>query len=266
MKTKRQSNDLLSDSIEVPASEFKMEEHVALPEDAMIIIPVRNLVLFPGMVMPVTIGRDVSIAAAQEAVRSDLQVCLLLQKNPLDASPTFEDLHPFGTVGDILRYVTTPDGLHHVVVQGEQRFRVVKPLEGYPFMAAYVERFEEQPDDTSAIEARMLQLKEKTSEMTRMWPQVPKELAEAVQKITSPAALADLVVGVMEFKPEEKQGVLETLDLQERLDKVLVLLSYRVEVMRISRDIDKQTKDRLGDFQREAMLREHLKKIGRAHV
>ncbi len=261
MKTKQQTNDALSGEVEVPVSQLKVDEYPELPHDAMIIIPVRNLVLFPGMVMPVTIGRDVSIAAAQEAVRSHQQIGLLLQRNPLEASPEFSDLHRFGTVGDILRYVSTPDGLHHVVFQGEQRFRVVEPLGGYPFMAARVERYEEPAGDSSEIEARMLQLREKTAEMSNLWPHVPKELVASAQKITSPAALADLVVGMMELKPEEKQEILETIDLQERLDKVLVLLTYRMEVMRISKDIDQQTKERLGSFQREAMLREHLKTI-----
>ena len=262
MKTKQQNGDiLLSGEVEVPVSQFNMEEHPELPQDAMIIIPVRNLVLFPGMVMPVTIGRDISISAAQEAVRSHRQIGLLLQRNPLEASPDFKDLYGYGTIGDILRYVSTPDGLHHVVFQGEQRFRVIEPLEGYPFLAARVERFEEPADDTSEIEARRLQLQEKTAEIASLWPQMPKELAASAQKITSAAALADLVVGMMELKPEEKQEILETLDLQERMDKVLVLLTYRMEVMRISKDIDQQTKERLGGFQREAMLREHLKTI-----
>lgn len=261
MKTKQQNNDLLTNGVEVSISEVKSEDYPDLPQDALIIIPVRNLVLFPGMVLPVTIGREASVAAAQEAIRGNRQIGILLQHHSIDATPTLNELYPVGTVGDILRYVTTPDGLHHIVCQGEQRFRVTEPLEGYPFLAARIERFEESPGDTSEIEARMLQLKQRVAEMPTLWPQVPKEMVASAQKIMSPSSLADFVIGAVELKPEEKQEVLEILDVQQRLDKVLALLAYRMEVVRISRDIDQQTKERLGGFQREAMLREHLKTI-----
>ncbi|MBS1186397.1 MAG: lon2 [Burkholderiaceae bacterium] len=232
-----------------------------LPEDALIIIPVRNLVVFPGLVVPVTVGREGSVAAAQEAIRSERQVGILLQRDPETATPAADDLYPIGTAVDILRYVTTPDGAHHVVCQGEQRFRVTEFIDGYPFLAARVERFDEQPGSAPEIEARMVQIKQRAAEIITLIPQVPEELATSVQSITSPSMMADFIAGLIDLKPAEKQDVLATLDLRERLDKVLALLTHRIEVLRISRDIDQQTKERLTGRQREALLREQMKTI-----
>src|SRR5690606_9722509 len=114
---------------------------------------------------------------------------------------------------------------------------------------------------TPEIEARMLQLKARTSDILQMLPQAPPELANTAAGITSPAALADFVSGLMDLKPTEKQDILETFDLLPRLDKVLGFLVHFAEVLRISHDIDKQTKERFEDRQREVLLREQLKTI-----
>ena len=115
----------------------------ALPPDALIIVPVRNTVLFPGTVFPITIGRERSIAAAQQALREERQVGVLMQRDPEIAEPSAIDLHRTGTVANILRYINAPDGSHHVVVQGEQRFRVVEFIRERPIFVARVVRIEE---------------------------------------------------------------------------------------------------------------------------
>src|SRR3984885_3982493 len=97
-----------------------------LPADALIIVPVRNIVLFPGMVLPVALGRQKSVAAAQQAVRDQRQVGILLQRDAEVAGPTAIDMHRMGTVANIVRYITAPDGAHHLVCQGEQRFQIVE--------------------------------------------------------------------------------------------------------------------------------------------
>ncbi len=249
-------------NIEQPDNDNATQENFPeLPADALIILPVRNMVLFPGLVVPVTVGRASSVAAAQEAARSDRQIGILLQRDPAAASPTPGELYSIGTVADILRYVTTPDGSHHIVCQGEQRFRVVEFLQGYPFMAARIERFADQSVDTPEIEARMVQIRQRTAEIMELLPQVPDELASSVQNIESPSMMTDLIAGLIDLKPVEKQDILETIDLRERLDKVLAFLAHRIEVLRISRDIDQQTKERLVGRQREVMLREQMKTI-----
>ena len=110
-----------------------------LPEDALIIVPVRNVVLFPGLVVPLTVGRERSRAAAQEAARLQRPLGVLLQSRIEVEEPSPDDLHWVGTTANVLRYVTSPDGLHHAICQGLKRFRVLQFLEGYPFPAARVE-------------------------------------------------------------------------------------------------------------------------------
>jgi ATP-dependent Lon protease len=233
-----------------------------VPEDALIVIPVRNLVLFPGIVLPVSLGRERSVAAAQEAARSERPIGLILQRDPEIALPSGADLYEIGTKAAILRYLTAQDGGHHIVAQGQERFRVLEWLEGWPFLVARVERLAEPEDAGGAeIEARFHQLKARATEAIELLPDAPPELAATVRAATSPGQLADMVAAFMDLKPEEKQGVLETLDLRSRLDKILWLLAYRIEVLRLSRDIGRQTRETMEGRQREYMLREQLKAI-----
>ncbi len=234
---------------------------LALPDDAIIIVPVRDLVLFPGMILPVTIGRESSIAGAQQAIKSERTIGLLLQRNPEADRPAPEDLSQVGTIAGILRYITTPDGAHHIICQGQQRFRVIEMLEGYPFLAARVATIEEAESTGTQIEARFLQLKERALEVLQLTPQASQELAGAVQNIASAAALADMVAGLMDIKAAQKQKLLETVDLQQRLDAVLELLAQRLQVLRLSREIDERTKASMDERQREYLLREQLKSI-----
>ncbi len=236
---------------------------LALPSDAIIVVPVRNMVLFPGLIVPIAIGRERSIAAAREAARSGKNLGIILQRDPDVALPEPDDLYQVGTTASIVRYVTLQDDSHHIVCQGEQRFRVLEFLAGYPFHVARIVPFHEAEADiqSTEIEARMLQLKARTGEILQLLPQAPAELASMAMNIRSPAMLADFIAGLMDLQPEEKQDVLETFDLQARLDKVLQLLVRRIEVLRISLDIDEQTKKRLEQRQREGLLREQLKTI-----
>lgn len=230
--------------------------------DAMIIVPVRNMVLFPGMMTPIAIGRKSSIAAAQQAVKSERPIGILLQSDPHADTPTPADLTTMGTMTAILRYVTTPDGEHHIICQGQQRFRVLGYLDGFPFIVATVERIDAPSvAGNTEIEAGFIQLKERAVEVLQLLPQVPQEMVHAVQNIDAPGTLADLVAGSVDIKPAEKQTLLEEVDLQQRMDRLLDMLAHRIEVMQISRDIDKRTKASVGRREREFLLREQLKAI-----
>ena len=232
-----------------------------LPDDVLSIVPVRNIVLFPGIVMPLALGRPKSIAAAQEAARSQRPIGVLLQRVAEADDPAPDQLYEVGCIAGILRYVTAPDGNHHIVCQGQQRFRVREFVPGYPFIAARVERVEEHDESTPEIEARLFHLKERALEALQLLPQVPPELINAVQSASSPSQGADLVASFMDLKPEEKQEILEQFELRPRLDKVLELLRHRIEVLKISRDIGQQTRDAVEGRQREYILREQLKAI-----
>jgi ATP-dependent Lon protease len=234
-----------------------------LPADALIIVPVRNTVLFPGLVLPITLGRPRSIAAAQQAVREQRQVGILLQRSADVDDPTAIDMHRMGTVANIVRYITAPDGTNHLVCQGEQRFQIGEYLSGWPFLVARVVQIPEPGVRTPEIEARFVDLKAKTIEAIQLLPQVPADLLAAVQSIEAPPALADLAIAYMDVKPEEKQEILETVDIAVRMEKVSRLLAHRIEVLRLSQEIGRQTKVALDERQREALLREQMAAIQR---
>jgi len=233
----------------------------ALPEDTLILIPTRNLVLFPGTVLPITLGRQRTIAAAQAAIRLSRPIGLVLQRDPGTDDPIPVDLHRMGTEATLLRYVTSPDGTHHAICQGERRFRVLDFVDGYPFLAARVERVPEVESTSKDVAARLLNLRNQAIEVLQLLPQVPGELVNAVQSVTSAPALADLIASFMDITSAEKQEILETIDVERRLDRVSAMLAYRIEVLRLSRQISEQTKGKIDDRQREFLLREQIKTI-----
>ena len=234
-----------------------------LPADALIVVPVRSFVLFPGTIFPITIGRQQSIAAAQAAVKSQRQVGILMQRDPEVGDPAPIDLHRVGTIANVVRYMTAPDGTHHLVCQGERRFRIVDFLSGWPFLVARVAPIEEPQAQTPEIEARFLNLQRQAVEALQLLPQVPQELLGSVQSMTEPGELADLVAAYMDMKPEERQEVLETIDVPARLDRVSRHLAARIEVLRLSNEIGKQTRAALDERQREILLREQMAAIQR---
>jgi ATP-dependent Lon protease len=227
----------------------------------LLILPVRNLVLFPGVVLPVTIGRNRSLAAAQEAVRTQRKVGLLLQTDPSVDDPTQEQLHKVGTAASIVRFITAPDGTHHLICQGEYRFTVLDYVSQDPFFVARVEAHAEPVVIEPEVEARGISLRDKAMEAIQLLPQAPAELANAIQSIESIPALADIVTSFMDLKAGEKQELLATFDLKARLDRVLSLVSKRIEVLKVSRQIDERTREALDERQKEVILRERLRQI-----
>jgi len=230
-------------------------------EDVLLIVPVRNVVLFPGVVLPITVGRDKSLAAAQEAVRTQRKIGLLLQTDPSVDAPTPEQLHRIGTIASIARFITAPDGTHHLICQGERRFRVLDYVREEPYLVARVEFHNEPATLDRETEGRGINLKEKALEALSLLPQAPAELANALQGIESVPALADVVASFMDIKSAEKQELLATFNLKDRLDRLLGLIVRRIEALKVSRQIDERTQSALDERQKEIILRERLKQI-----
>ena len=236
-----------------------------IPEDALILIPLRNAVLFPGVISPITIGRSSSVAAASEAARNQLKVGFILQRDPQTNDIGPKDLHRVGTAGQVVRYAGQAGGANHLMVQGEKRFRVIEYLEGWPFLVASVAWIAEAGGTTAGasadIEARFLQLKTQAAEAITLLPNAPDELGEVVRAIEAPGQLADMVANLLDVKNEEKQEILETVELSARLDLVLRHLAKRVEVMRLSKEIGDKTRQEFDSRQREHVLREQMRQI-----
>lgn len=243
------------------ASDPTAPSTATLPDDALIILAVRDVVIFPGTVFPLTIARQSSILAAQQALREERPIGVLMQRDSEIAEPSARDFHRTGTVANILRYVNTPDGSHHIVLQGEQRFSVVDFVHEKPFLVASVQRIAQTPVQTPEVEARTLHLRQQALEGLQLLPQVPQEMVMAVQSAADPGALADLIAAYLDVKPEEKQELLETIDVAIRIDKVSRFLAQRLEVLRLTQEIGRQTKAALDERQREVILREQMASI-----
>jgi ATP-dependent Lon protease len=230
-------------------------------EDVLIILPVRSAVLFPGVVLPIAISDKLAIAAAQEAVRTQRRVGLLLQSDPSADEAGPEGLHRVGTAASIVRFITAPDGSHHLICQGEERFTVLDFVSREPFLVARIDAHRDPAVLDQDIEARGLNLREKALEAVQLLPQAPGELTNAIRSVESIPALADMIASFMDLKLADKQDILATFDLKTRLDRVLTLLGRRIEVLKVSRQIDEKTREAFDERQKEAVLRERLHQI-----
>ena len=196
-------------------------------------------------------------------MREQRQIVVVLQRDPEKDEPGPDDLHRVGTVANILRYVTRPDGDHHLICQGVQRFRITEFVEGYPFLLARGLHLAEPTSTGPEIEARFLLLQEQVREVAR--PAAARAARAAPDRGGDQRArpLADLAATYIDVTPAEKQDMLETIDLVPRLDKVSQLLAHRLEVLRLSAEIGRQTKASLDERQREMLLREQMAAIQR---
>jgi ATP-dependent Lon protease len=231
------------------------------PADTLVLVPVTDIVLLPGMVVPLAISRPAAAAALQEAARTDQHLAVVLQREPFAEDPGLLELHAIGTEARLLRYFTGRDGSHNAIVQGIGRVRLDTVQRSAANPTVTVHRIAEPTERGSEIDARFHQLRERGLDMLRLIEQAPPELGATVQSIDQPGALADFVTGVMDLTPFEKQEILETIALQPRLDRVIARLAYRSEVLRLSRDIGQQTRVAMEGRQREFLLREQLKAI-----
>jgi ATP-dependent Lon protease len=232
--------------------------------DTILLVPVRNMVLFPTVVLPIVVSRPRSIATIQEAVQKPQQIALILQRNPQVEDPQRADLYDVGTVAEIVRYLTAPDGKHHAICQGQQRFRLLEILDPSPTsrgLRARIERIEDQPGDPKQTEARFLAVKQQAGEVLQLSPGAPEDLVNAVANISSPANLCDMVATFLDITVEEKQELLETIDVEKRLEKIGAKLGRLSQVLQLSQKIRSETKGTLDKAQREYFLREQLRQI-----
>jgi ATP-dependent Lon protease len=234
-----------------------------LPEGVIPILAARGMILFPGVVLPVLVGRERSVRAVQAAIRHDRPIGVVLQHDPEAQAPMPGELHDVGTTAQIVRYLTAPDGSHHVIAQGQARFRKIEFVQTEPFLAARVEvvpeaSFDELPKD---VEARFVALKTQAHEVLDLLPQRPEDLDTAIENAESPAGLTDLVATFMDVPVEEKQEILETFDLLARMDRVAAKLGHMADVLRLSSEIRQRTTGQLEKSQREYFLREQLRTI-----
>jgi ATP-dependent Lon protease len=232
-----------------------------LPPGVMAVVPMRNAVLFPHVLMPISVGRARSVAAVRWAMQGEMPLGIVLQREADTAEPQGSELFSIGTLAQVIRPLGGSDTQQHVLCQGLHRFRVKEWLSGYPFMAARVEPLHEPETFTTRAEALGLSLRERGAEVLALLPGVPAEVAQALQAIRSPSQLADVTASLLDADTHKKQQLLEMLDTEERLKNVLELLKHHIEVLRLSREIGERTQEKISERDRRYLLREQLKTI-----
>jgi len=226
------------------------------------ILPLRNSVFFPGGVLPLAVGRQKTIALIKDAVRDDQVIGVVTQKRAEEEDPGADDLHKMGTVARIVKLLKMGEDNYSLVVQGLARFRVVDLVQEHPYLKARIEPVEDKtPADEVEVEALGINLKKLAREVIEMMPELPAAATELVESITHPGHLADLIAANVDVPIEEKQQVLETVDLKERMKLVLELLNRKREILKLSSKIDSQVKGEMSKTQREYYLRQQLKAI-----
>jgi ATP-dependent Lon protease len=227
----------------------------------MILVPVRDSVLLPGMVTQMVIGSEFGAAALQEAARTEQHLAVVLLREPFVDEPGMGQMHGIGTETVLARYFTGRDGGHNAIVHGVGRVRIEAVVEGADPPAVTVARITEPDGRGQEIDARFHQLRERIAALLGMSERAPPELTAKLLSIDEPGALADFVAGMLDLSLAEKQEVLETVELIPRLDRVLALLAYQTEVLKLSNSIGQQTRTAMEGHQRQFLLREQLKAI-----
>jgi ATP-dependent Lon protease len=234
---------------------------VEVPAGALVILPLRNTVLFPYTVMPLTVGRPASLQAVEEAARRQLPLGVVAQKDPAVESPTPADLYEMGTAADVLRISGARGGQRQVIVQGRQRFKLAEFVRTEPFLVARVVLIEESAPQSKEFEARILHLREEASRAMSLLPQPAGELRSTIESIEDPLALIDILASTLDLPTAEKQAILATLDVEERARKVAGQLARQIELLELSQKIRTETKESMDKAQREFFLRQQLKAI-----
>jgi len=226
------------------------------------ILPLRNSVFFPGGVLPLAVGRQKTIALIKDAVRDEQVIGVVTQRRAEEEDPSAADLYTVGTVARIVKLLKMGEDNYSLVVQGLARFRVLDLVQEAPYLKARIDPVEDKTAvDDVEVEALAINLKKLAREVIELMPELPAAATELVESITHPGHLADLIAANVDVPIEEKQQVLETVDLKARMKLVLELLNRKREILKLSNKIDSAVKGEMSKTQREYYLRQQLKAI-----
>ncbi len=228
------------------------------------ILPLRNTVLFPGVVIPITVGRDKSIRLIKESYKGDRIIGAVAQKDPSIEDPDFSDLNLIGTVAYILKILQMPDGSNTAIIQGKRRFTTKEPVQTEPYIKASVTPFDKPetiPTADKEFAALISSLKDLAVQIINKSPNIPSEAAFAIKNIESPAFVVHFISSNLNIELVEKQSLLEVNDLTERARKVLTYLTRELQVLDLKQQIQSKVKIDLDKQQRDYLLNEQLKTI-----
>ena len=232
---------------------------VALEE--LPILPLRNSVLFPQVVIPLAVGRPKSIRLIQEALASESKIAIVTQRDAETDEPGGSDLYDMGTSATILKVVKIADDNFSVIVQGQDRLRLHGVTDDEPFLKGEFEFVPEKDYRDVEIDALFRNLKATAKQVVRYIPEMPNEAGQMVDGVPSPGQLADFVAANLDIPTSEKQDILQSVDVKERLRQTLTYLARQLEVLKVSDKIQNQVKEEIDRNQREYYLRQQLKAI-----
>ena len=225
------------------------------------VLPLRDIVVFPHMIVPLFVGRDKSVRALEDVMKDDKQILLVTQKNAAQDDPTPSDIYSVGTIGTVLQLLKLPDGTVKVLVEGGQRAKIARYEETEAFFQAYAEVMEDAENDDREIDALARTVVTQFEQYIKLNKKIPPEVLVSINQIDEPSKLADTVASHLTLKIPEKQELLECGSVGERLEKVYAFMEGEIGVLQVEKRIRNRVKRQMEKTQREYYLNEQLKAI-----
>ncbi|HEX6913938.1 MAG TPA: endopeptidase La [Chitinophagaceae bacterium] len=245
----------------IPINEEGEDKNLVIP-GVVPLLPLRNTVLFPGVVIPITVGRDKSIKAVNDAYRADKLIGVLAQKDANLEDPSLEDLCAIGTVAKIVKLIKMPDGGTTIIIQGKKRFNITKLITDEPYFKAQIRLL---PDDVipdnQDFEATISTIKDLATQIITLSPNMPTEASIILKNIENPSFLINFVSSNISSELQEKQELLEIADVQKRAEKLINLLHKDLQFAELKNKVTAKTKTEIDKQQREYFLQQQLKSI-----
>ena len=237
-------------------SELIDEQLSAIP-----VLPLRDVVVYPHMVIPLFVGREKSIKALEAAMESDKQILLVAQKSAAEDDPNVDDLYRIGTISSILQLLKLPDGTVKVLVEGNRRARIVTFLGEEEYFTAQVKQYEEEAIDERESEVLVRSLTNQFDQYVKLNKKIPPEILTSLSSIEDPSRLVDTIAAHMSLKIDEKQHILELTNLRERLEHLMGMMESEIDLLQVEKRIRGRVKRQMEKSQREYYLNEQMKAI-----
>jgi ATP-dependent Lon protease len=238
------------------------EEEAVVFGDELPVLPIRNAVLFPGAVAPFDVGREKSVALVEDVDNLSAPViAIFAQRDPSTDDPGKDDLHHVGCAARVLKALKHSSGNYSLILQGLERIRLEEVTQSAPYLKAKIGRLNETQTTDDEAEALSMSLRDIAKQVIQLMPELPREAGSLIDSIQAPGGLADLVAANLDAPVDEKAALLETVDVKDRIRKVLKLLTRQLEILKMRERINSQIKEEMGKNQREYVLRQQLKAI-----
>ena len=225
------------------------------------VLALRDIVMFPNMIVPLFVGRAKSVSALEEVMNDDKQILLASQIKCEEDDPKPDDLYTVGVVANVLQLLKLPDGTVKVLVEGIERVKINQYLDNDTFMEAHAEKLDEFPGDQATINALLRSVTDEFVRYAKVSKNIPDEAIAAISTADDPSKLSDLIAGHLGIAVEEKQKILETVSISERLEKVYALMQGELSVIQVEKKIKTRVKSQMERTQREYYLNEQMKAI-----